>query len=126
MLPIKHSYKSTFFTKGTKQLDEVMARANKLPVNWQKYQLNKDEEDKKLTEDVLLMKRTEIEANGVAFCVCRVEEHLLLAETLCGDNARDMEAALREGARLVKDDGVRIGKRLEIVAALDEDAGTAH
>ena len=69
--------------------------------------------------------RTPDGMRGVAFCVCRVEEHLLLAETLCGDNARDMEAALREGARLVKDDGVCIGKRLEVVAALDEDAGAA-
>ena len=36
---------ATFFTKGTKQLDEVMARANKLPVNWQKYQLNKNSQE---------------------------------------------------------------------------------
>ncbi|MBB1558630.1 ABC transporter permease, partial [Candidatus Saccharibacteria bacterium] len=36
---------ATFFTKGTKQLDEVMARAHKLPVNWQKYQLNKNSQE---------------------------------------------------------------------------------
>ena len=36
---------ATFFTKGTKQLDEVMARVNKLPVNWRKYQLNKNSQE---------------------------------------------------------------------------------
>ena len=36
---------ATFFTKGTKQLDEVMARAHKLPVDWQKYQLNKNSQE---------------------------------------------------------------------------------
>ena len=63
---------------------------------------------------------------GVALRVCRVEKDILLLEPLRGDDARDVEAALCERARLVKDDGVRVGKCLEVVAALDEDARAAR
>ena len=63
---------------------------------------------------------------GVALGVRRVKEHVFLCESLGGDDARDVEAALCERAGLVEYDGVRLCQSLQVVAALDEDARAAR
>ena len=52
----------------------------------------------------------------------REEDHLLLRDPVRRADERDLRHADRERPRLVKDDGIGARKRLDVVAALDEDA----
>ena len=61
---------------------------------------------------------------GVLLCGGGAGEHLLFRSACGREDARYTEVALGERARLVKDDSVRAGERVEIGAALDEEPRT--